>query len=167
MAFENSLTNFFCRRERKKPTVQRGNPRKQGTFDFDQRIGMNVIGKIGEKLRVTANFDNNTSFDFENDLRVEYTGFEEDIIKKIEIGNVSMGINNSLIRGSQNLFGVKTELQFGKLFVTGLFSTQRGSSDAITIEGGSQAREFEFSSADYDENRHFFLQCGDHRMKTG
>ena len=130
---------------------------KQGTFDFDQRIGMNVIGKIGEKLRVTANFDNNTSFDFENDLRVEYTGFEEDIIKKIEIGNVSMGINNSLIRGSQNLFGVKTELQFGKLFVTGLFSTQRGSSDAITIEGGSQAREFEFSSADYDENRHFFL----------
>jgi cell surface protein SprA len=130
---------------------------KQGTFDFDQRIGMNVIGKIGEKLRVTANFDNNTSFDFENDLRVEYTGFEEDIIKKIEIGNVSMGINNSLIRGSQNLFGVKTELQFGKLFVTGLFSTQRGSTDAITIEGGSQAREFEYSSAEYDENRHFFL----------
>ena len=130
---------------------------KQGTFDFDQRIGMNVIGKIGEKLRVTANFDNNTSFDFENDLRVEYTGFEEDIIKKIEIGNVSMGINNSLITGSQNLFGVKTELQFGKLFVTGVFSTQRGSADAITIEGGAQAREFEYSSAEYDENRHFFL----------
>ena len=130
---------------------------KQGTFDFDQRIGMNVIGKIGEKLRVTANFDNNTSFDFENDLRVEYTGFEEDIIKKIEIGNVSMGISNSLIRGSQNLFGVKSELQFGKLFVAGVFSTQRGSTDAITIEGGSQAREFELSSAEYDENRHFFL----------
>jgi len=130
---------------------------KQGTFDFDQRIGMNVIGKIGEKLRITANFDNNTSFDFQNDLRVEYTGFEEDIIKKIEIGNVSMGISNSLIRGSQNLFGVKSELQFGKLFVTGVFSTQRGSSDAITIEGGSQAREFEMTSADYDENRHFFL----------
>ena len=130
---------------------------KQGTFDFDQRIGMNVIGKIGEKLRVTANFDNNTSFDFENDLRVEYTGFEEDIIKKIEIGNVSMGVSNSLMRGSQNLFGVKTELQFGKLFVTGVFSTQRGSADAITIEGGAQAREFEYSSASYDENRHFFL----------
>jgi len=130
---------------------------KQGTFDFEQRIGMNVIGKIGEKLQVTANFDNNTSFDFENDLRVEYTGFDEDIIKKIEIGNVSMGISNSLIRGSQNLFGVKTELQFGKLFVSGVFSTQRGSSDAITIEGGSQAREFEIPSSDYDENRHFFL----------
>ena len=130
---------------------------KQGTFDFEQRIGMNIIGKIGEKLRVTANFDNNTSFDFENDLRVEYTGFDEDIIKKIEIGNVSMSVSNSLIRGSQNLFGVKTELQFGKLFVTGVFSTQRGSTDAITIEGGSQAREFEIASSDYDENRHFFL----------
>ena len=149
--------NFGFRSERIFNPAIPINRQKQGTFDFDQRIGMNVIGKIGEKLRVTANFDNNTSFDFENDLRVEYTGFEEDIIKKIEIGNVSMGVSNSLIRGSQNLFGVKTELQFGKLFVTGVFSTQRGSTDAITIEGGSQAREFEFPVSEYDENRHFFL----------
>jgi cell surface protein SprA len=93
---------------------------RNGGFEFDQQISMNVVGKIGEKLQITANFDNNNSFDFENNLKVEYTGFEEDIIKKLEIGNVSLPINNSLITGAQNLFGFKTQLQFGKLFVTGV-----------------------------------------------
>lgn len=92
---------------------------KNGGFEFDQQISMNVVGKIGEKLKVTANFDNNNSFDFQNNLKVEFTGFEEDIIKKLEIGNISMPISNSLISGAQNLFGVKTELQFGKLFKIG------------------------------------------------
>jgi cell surface protein SprA len=132
---------------------------RNGGFEFDQQISMNVVGQIGDKLAVTANFDNNNSFDFENNLKVEYTGYEEDIIKKIEVGNVSLPLNNSLITGAQNLFGLKTQLQFGKLFVTGVASTQRGKSDVITIGGGAegQGREFQLRASDYDENRHFFL----------
>jgi len=131
---------------------------KNGGFEFDQQISMNVVGKIGEKLKVTANFDNNNSFDFQNNLKVEYTGFDEDIIKKLEIGNVSMPVNNSLMTGAQNLFGVKTQLQFGKLYVTAVASTQRGKHDEVTVEGGGvQGREFEIKASDYDENRHFFL----------
>lgn len=99
---------------------------RNGSFNFDQQISMNVVGKVGEKLAVTANFDNNNTFDFQNDMKVEYTGFDEDIIKKIEIGNVSMPVSNSLITGAQSLFGVKTQLQFGKLFVTGVASRQQG-----------------------------------------
>jgi cell surface protein SprA len=131
---------------------------KNGGFEFDQQINMNVVGKIGEKLRVTANFDNNNSFDFQNNLKVEYTGFEEDIIKKLEVGNVTMPISNSLMTGAQNLFGVKAQLQFGKLYVTGVASTQRGRQDEVTVEGGGvQGREFEIKASNYDENRHFFL----------
>ncbi len=132
---------------------------RNGGFEFDQQISMNVVGQIGDKMAVTANFDNNNSFDFENNLKVEYTGYEEDIIKKIEVGNVSLPLNNSLLAGAQNLFGLKTQLQFGKLFVTGVASTQRGKSDVITIEGGEQGqgREFQIPASDYDENRHFFL----------
>lgn len=130
---------------------------RNGNFEFEQQISMNVIGKIGDKMAIIANFDNNNSFDFENDLRLEYTGYEEDIIKKIEIGNVSMPINNSLMSGGQNLFGIKTQLQFGRLFVTGIASTQRGRSDAIELEGGVQGREFAIRGSDYDDNRHFFL----------
>lgn len=131
---------------------------KSGGFEFDQQISMNVVGKIGEKLKVTANFDNNNSFDFQNNLKVEFTGFQEDIIKKLEVGNVSMPISNSLISGAQNLFGVKTELQFGKLFVTGVASTQRGKQDQVTVDaGGVQSREFNIKASDYDEQKHFFL----------
>ncbi len=130
---------------------------RNGGFEFDQQMSFNVVGKVGEKLAITANFDNNNSFNFENDLKVEYTGFNEDIIKKIEIGNVSMPINNSLITGAQNLFGIKTQLQFGRLFVTGVASTQRGKGDVIELEGGAQGKEFQVRASDYDENRHFFL----------
>ncbi len=135
-------------------------PRRQqrnGGFNFDQQISMNVVGKVGEKLAITANFDNNNTFDFQNNMKVEYTGYEEDIIKKIEIGNVSMPVSNSLISGAQSLFGVKTELQFGKLWVTAVASQQRGRNETLTIESGFQGREFEIQGSEYDENRHFFL----------
>ena len=133
---------------------------RNGGFEFDQQISMNVVGKIGEKLSIIADFDNNNSFDFENNLKVEYTGFEEDILQKIEIGNVSLPLTNSLITGAQNLFGVKTQLRFGKLDITAVASTQRGKSDEIEINGGTdggQGREFEIKASNYEENRHYFL----------
>ncbi len=130
---------------------------KNGAFNFNQQISMNVVGKVGEKLEITANFDNNNTFDFQNNLKVIYTGYEEEIIKKIEIGNVSMPVTNSLMSGAQSLFGIKTELQFGKLYVTTVLSQQRGRNETLTIESGFQGREFEVRAADYEENRHFFL----------
>lgn len=130
---------------------------KNGSFNFNQQISMNVVGKVGEKLAITANFDNNNTFDFQNNLKVEYTGYEEDIIKRIEIGNVSMPVTNSLMSGAQSLFGIKTELQFGKLYVTTVLSQQRGRNETLTIESGFQGREFEVQASDYEENRHFFL----------
>ena len=134
---------------------------KNGGFEFDQQISLSVVGKIGEKLAVTTNFDNNNSFDFQNNMKVEYTGFKEDILKKLELGNVSLPLNNSLITGAQNLFGVKAQLQFGKLFVTAIATTQRGKQNSITVagstNGASQGRPFEIVGSSYDDNRHFFL----------
>lgn len=130
---------------------------RNGGFNYNQQISMNVVGKVGEKLAITANFDNNNSFDFQNKLKVDYTGYDEDIIKKIEIGNVSMPVTNSLISGGQALFGVKTQMQFGKLFVTGIVSRQQGRSEVINVESGFQGREFDIRASNYDENRHFFL----------
>ncbi|NQZ78121.1 MAG: hypothetical protein HRT61_18750 [Ekhidna sp.] len=75
---------------------------RNGSFNFDQQISLNVVGRVGEKLAITANFDNNNTFDFQNNLKVEYTGYEEDIIKRIEIGNVSMPVSNSLMSGAQS-----------------------------------------------------------------
>ncbi len=130
---------------------------QNGNFNFNQQIQMAVNGSLGQKMRISANFDSNNSFDFQNQLKVEYEGFREDIIKSIEIGNVSMPVQNSLIQGAQNLFGVKTQMQFGNLFVTSVASTQRGRRDELIIEAGGQGRQFEIQGSNYDENRHFFL----------
>jgi len=134
---------------------------RNGGFEFDQQINLSVVGKVGEKLAITTNFDNNNSFDFQNNMKVEYTGFKEDVLKKLEIGNVSLPLNNSLITGSQNLFGVKAQMQFGKLFVTTLATTQRGKQSTLEVQGGTggaaQGRPFEIVGSNYDENRHFFL----------
>jgi len=134
---------------------------RNGGLNFNQQIQLSVSGKIGEKVKVTSNFDTNNSFDFQNTMKVEYTGLKEDLLKKVEIGNVSLPLNNSLIKGSQNLFGVKAQLQFGKVMATILASTQRGKQSTMHIAGNgggvTQGRPFEVIGSNYDANRNFFL----------
>ena len=127
------------------------------TFDFDQRIGLSLVGKVGTRVEVNANFDTQSTFDFQNLLKLEYEPTEDDIIQKIEVGNVSMPLNSSLISGAQSLFGVKTELKFGKTRIKAIFSEQKSESRSVVSEGGGTIQEFEFRALDYDANRHFFL----------
>ena len=131
--------------------------RKTVSFDFQEKIQMNVIGKIGEKLKVTANFNTETTFDFENQMKVEYTGHEDEIIKKIEIGNVSLPLNGTLITGSQSLFGFKTQLQFGKTTITGILSQQKSTKSEIEVSGGAQTSDFDIYADQYEANKHYFL----------
>ena len=106
------------------------------TFDFEQRISLSLLGKVGKRLQVTANYDTESTFDFQNQIKLEYTPTEDDIVRKIEVGNVNMPINNSLIQGSQSLFGVKTQLQFGRTTITGVFSEQNSERQTTNIQGG-------------------------------
>src|SRR5690554_4860403 len=131
--------------------------RSSFTFDFDQRISLSLLAKVGTRLQVTANYDTESTFDFQNQIKLEYTPTEDDIIQKIEVGNVSMPLNSSLIQGAQSLFGVKTQLQFGKTTITGVFSEQKSETRTVMAEGGATITDFELFALDYDDNRHFFL----------
>lgn len=135
------------------------NERQRSTsqFDFDQKIQLNVTGNIGDKLKTSVNYNTEATFDFENQMKLEYTGYEDEIIKKIELGNVSLPLNSSLISGSQSLFGVKTQMQFGRLTVTSVFSQQKSEKKQIKITNGAQKTEFKFLADNYEANKHFFL----------
>ncbi len=131
--------------------------RSSTTFDFDQRISMSLMGKVGTRLSVNVNYDTESTFAFQNLIKLEYTPTEDDIVQKIEVGNVSLPLNSSLIRGAQSLFGVKAQLQFGKTTVTGVFSEQKSQTRSVTAQGGGTVQDFELYGLDYDSDRHFFL----------
>lgn len=131
--------------------------RKTTTFDFDQRISVGLQGKVGTRLSVNVNYDTQSTFAFQNLIKLEYASNEDDILQKLEVGNVSFPLSNSLIRGAQSLFGVKAQFQFGKTTVTGIYSEQKSQTKTVTSQGGGTVQEFELFALDYDADRHFFL----------
>jgi len=133
---------------------------RQGGFDFDMDIQLNVTGKIGEKLNLSTQFNSNATFSFDNQIKLNYNSDnfgEDEILKKIEAGNVSLPLRGTLIQGAQSLFGLKTELQFGHLRLTTILAQQQSQRENIRVQGGSQLQEFEVRADEYDENRHFFV----------
>nr|WP_236065505.1 cell surface protein SprA [Niastella soli] len=131
--------------------------RRNGGFDFDMNANLSVVGNIGDKLKLPISYNTLANFDFDNQLKLDYTGTDDEIIKKIEAGNISFSSKGTLIPGAQQLFGIKTSLQFGKLFVTGVLANQRSQKQSLGLQGGSANTYFEFKANDYEENRHFLL----------
>ena len=131
--------------------------RKQTNFIFEEKIQMNVIAKIGDKIEFKTNYNTESTFDFENKLKLKYEGDEDDIVKLIEAGDVNLPLSTSLITGNQSLFGIKTKLQFGNTTITSVFSQQNSETSTITVQGGAQTNEFYLKAIDYEENRHFFI----------
>ena len=132
--------------------------RKTTNPDFDEKIQLNVNGKVGDKINFAMNYNTDATFETDQQtLKLSYEGKEDEILRKLQAGNVSMPLNSSLIRGSSALFGFKAEMQFGKLNVTAIASQQQSQSKTVSSKGGSQRKEFEVPIDAYDENRHFFL----------
>ncbi len=140
----------------KNPTLPE-NARKYGTFDFDMNAQFNVNANIGDKLKLPIAYNTLANFDFENQLKLDYAGKDDEIIKKIEAGNISFANKGTLIPGAQALFGLKTQLQFGKVFVTTAIANQKSQRQTQAFQGGAATQTFEKRLDDYDENRHFLL----------
>ncbi len=132
--------------------------RKTTGFDFDEKININVNGKVGDKVNMNMNYNTDATFDFDTKkIKLKYEGKEDEIIKYLEAGNISMPTNSSLIKGASSLFGIRADLQFGKLKLQTVISQQESESKTVTSKGGAQTTSFEISADNYDENRHFFL----------
>lgn len=132
--------------------------RKSNIPNFDQKIQMNVTGTVGDKINFGLNYNTEASFSFDQKLlKLSFKGKEDDIIQNIEAGNVSMPLRGSLISGSQTLFGIKTDLQFGRLHISAIASQQESESQTVSAKGGVQTIPFEVKIDQYDDNRHFFL----------
>ncbi len=132
--------------------------RRKTYFDFDQKIQATIAASVGNRLKFNMTYNTDATFDFDSkNLKLAYEGEEDDIVKSIEAGNVSMTTGSSLIRGSTALFGIKSKLQFGKLTATALVSQQNSESKTVNTQGGAQTTQFSVNADEYDQNRHYFL----------
>lgn len=138
------------------PVVRSDNQRFTSPL-FNQDINMGVTGKIGDKMKVDINYNTQAVFNFDNQVKLEYAGGEDDIIQEIRAGNVNFQLPVSLIPGSQNLFGIQTKLRFGRLTLNTVLSQQRSQSRNLQLQSGAQVQKFEVQADQYDENRHFFI----------
>lgn len=134
------------------------NSRRNTYFDFDQKIQATIAATVGDKMKFNMSYNTDATFEFDSkNLKLAYEGKEDEIIKNIEAGNVSMTTGSSLIKGSTALFGIKTKLQFGKLTATALVSQQNSETQSVSTRGGAQTTSFSINIDNYDQNRHFFL----------
>ena len=132
--------------------------RKTTTMDFDEKINLNVTGKVGDKVNLNLNYNTDATFDFDTqNMKLKYDGKEDEIIKLVEGGYVSFPSNSSLVRGASSLFGLRTDWQFGKLSLQTVVSQKKTASKSVSSRGGVQMTPFEINVADYEENQHFFL----------
>ena len=132
--------------------------RKTVGFDFDEKINLSLNGKVGDKVNLNLNYNTEATFDYDaQNLKLKYDGKEDEIIKLIEAGNVSFPSNISLVPGVSSLFGLRTDMQFGKLKIQSVVSQKKSASSSVNSKGGDQTTNFEFSATNYEENRHFFL----------
>ncbi len=131
-------------------------------FDFQQQIQLNLVGQIGTKLKIGTSYNTQAAFDFDNISKLEYTGDEDQIMQKIELGNVALQLPTSLIQGSQTLFGAKTQMKFGRATVDLIAASSKGKRQEINITGKAQVQKFELSADNYEANRHYFLNLYHH-----
>ena len=132
--------------------------RKKTSIDFDEKINLNVNGKVGDKVNMNLNYNTDATFDYDaQNLKLKYDGKEDEIIKLVEAGNVSFPSNSSLIQGASSLFGLRTDMQFGKLKLQLVASQKKSTSKRVSSRGGKQLTTFEMDAANYEENKHFFL----------
>jgi len=140
----------------KNPTLPE-RARRNGGFDFNMNAQLQVDAKIGDKINLPINYNTLANFDFENQLKLDYQGKDDEILKLFQAGNVNFSSKGTLIPGAQSLFGVKSQLQFGKLFVTGVLANQRSQRQSLGLQGGSATQSFVLRSDEYEENRHFLM----------
>lgn len=132
--------------------------RKTGGFDFDEQINLSINAQVGDKINMNMNYNTEATFTFDTKkIKLRYEGKEDEIIRLLEAGNISFPTNSSLIQGSTSLFGIRADLQFGKLKLQTVLSQKNSTSTSVSSKGGEQLTEFEIAASDYDENRHFFL----------
>jgi hypothetical protein len=131
------------------------NTNTQNNINFKQDVQVKATGMIGDKLTIDADWNTTRTFDFENQLKLKYTGYPDEVIQKIEAGNVSLDTKSRLIQSTQALFGIKGEFKLGPLTISSVISQKKSKQEQKDYKGGAVEQSFIINIFDYSDNHYF------------
>ena len=130
-------------------------------LEFDQKQNLNIQGKIGDRITVAMDQDSERDFDWENNIRISYEGYEDDIIQEIQAGNISLSLPSTkyvtFSGKNQGLFGIKGISKLGPVDVTTIASIEKSQKEQQEWEGGGQSSTQQIRDVDWIKNRYFFI----------
>jgi len=130
-------------------------------IEFDQRQNLNIEGKVGDRITVLMDQDSERDFDWENNIRISYQGEEDDIIQKVEAGNISLSLpaTQYVTFSGQNkgLFGLKGISKIGPIDITSIASIEQTKKEQQRYTGGSEAQTTRIKDYEYVKNQYFFV----------
>ncbi len=134
---------------------------KTTSFIVDQKQQLNIEGKIGDRISILVDQDSERDFDFENNLRIHYTGEEDEIVQGVQAGNISLSLPGTqyvtFSSKSSGLFGIKSDMKLGGMDITAIASVEKGEKQKLSVDGGAQSTENSVQDYEYQRNLYFFL----------
>ncbi len=132
---------------------------KRWDLEIDQTQRFDITGSVGDRIDVTIHQDSENDFEWENDLRITYKGDEDEILQRIEAGNISLALPGTQFAtgaggNSQGLFGLKAISKLGPLDITTIASIQRSQK---FIKSNTLTEALVLQDRYYVRNRYFFL----------
>ncbi|MEX2465371.1 MAG: hypothetical protein WD995_00590, partial [Gemmatimonadota bacterium] len=131
-------------------------------------FGVQLDGTIADRVRVDVDFDQAREFDAANRINIHYEGGEDDILRRLDVGDVTFRLPRSrfLTEGlPAGNFGFQAEGQFGPVDFQTVWAQQRGdlNSRVFQLTGIGDQRSFVqedtlvLDDADYVRGQFFFL----------
>src|SRR5206468_1533016 len=134
------------------------------TITPNPQYAIRTAGVVGERLHVDVDFDSQREFDANNNLHVWYEGLEDEVLRRVEAGNVTFQTPPSRFITAgvpANNFGVQAIAQFGALELRGIVAQQKGNvvKDRFYNVGDvtSQPLDREARDLDYEVGQFFFV----------
>jgi hypothetical protein len=129
-----------------------------------QQFAVRAGGIVSQRVHVNVDYDTEREFSASNNINVFYQGLEDEILRRVDIGNVTFDAPRSRFITAAipaNSFGIQTLSQVGPLEIRTILAQQRGSSlrtRVFTIgDQSTQPVDRESRDLDFEPGRFFFV----------
>jgi len=138
----------------------------QGGFptpSLDAQFTVLAGGVVGDRVHINLDYDSENEFSANNNINVYYQGLEDEILQRVDVGNVTFNAPSSRFMTAAvpaNSFGIQAEGQLGAFEWRGIAAQQKGSqlrTEVYTVgETTTQPVDREVRDLDYETGRFFF-----------